>query len=85
MNYTLKSYTNITSGESLIESFNATGFLVQTEFRRPAKGDSMLTEYSTKGGVLSDFYDFKPTKESLKIDYNKPEKGYRSLYGKILR
>ena len=77
MNYTLKSYSNITSGESLIESFNATGFLVQTDFRRAAKGDSMLTEYSTKGGVLSDFYDFKPTKESLKIDYNKPEKGYR--------
>ncbi len=76
--YTLNNYTNVTTGESLSEQFNVTGVLVATEFSRPAKEDLLRTEYSATGEVLSDFYSFKPTKESLKIEYNKPSIGYRT-------
>jgi hypothetical protein len=77
-NYTLNNYTNISTGETLKEQLNATGFLVLSEYTRPAKYDLLTTTYGTKGEVLSDFYNFFPTKETLKIEYNKPEKGYRT-------
>ena len=77
-NYTLNNYTNISTGETLNEQLNATGFLVLSEYTRPAKYDLLTTTYGTKGEVLSDFYTFLPTKETLKIEYNKPEKGYRT-------
>ena len=78
-NYTLNNYTNISTGETLNEELNATtGFLVLSEYTRPAKYDLLITTYGTKGEVLSDFYNFLPTKETLKIEYNKPEKGYRT-------
>ena len=77
-NYTLNNYTNISTGETLKEQLNATGFLVLSEYTRPAKYDLLTTTYGMKGEVLSDFYNFFPTKETLKIEYNKPEKGYRT-------
>ncbi len=77
-NYTLINYTNISTGETLNEQLNATGFLVLSEYTRPVKYDLLTTTYGTKGEVLSDFYTFLPTKETLKIEYNKPEKGYRT-------
>ncbi|MCK9567114.1 MAG: SpaA isopeptide-forming pilin-related protein, partial [Methanothrix sp.] len=78
-NYTLSNYTNFSTGESLDEVLNATtGFLVLSEYTRPAKYDILVTTYGTKGEVLSDFYTFLPTKETLKIDYNNPEKGYKT-------
>jgi hypothetical protein len=77
-NYTLINYTNISTGETLNEQLNATGFLVLSEYTRPVKYDLLTTTYGTKGEVLSDFYTFLPTKETLKIEYNKPEKGYKT-------
>ncbi|MCX6679059.1 MAG: hypothetical protein NTX42_01650 [Methanothrix sp.] len=77
-NYTRSNYTNISTGETLNEQLNDTGFLVLSEYTRPAKYDILTTTYGTKGGVLSDFYTFLPTKETLKIEYNKPEKGYKT-------
>jgi uncharacterized repeat protein (TIGR01451 family) len=78
-NYTLNNYTNISTGETLDEELNATtGLLVLSEYTRPAKYDLLVTTYGTNGEVLSDFYNFLPTKETLKIEYNKPEKGYRT-------
>ena len=76
--YTLNNYTDVLTDESLSEQFNASGVLVATEFARPAKDDLMRTEYSATGEILSDFYSFKPTKESLKIEYNKPSIGYKT-------
>ena len=79
MNYTLNNYTNISTGETLNEELNATtGFLVLSEYTRPDKYDLLVTTYGTKGEVLSDFYNFLPTKETLKIEYDKPEKGYKT-------
>ncbi|MGB5099307.1 MAG: SdrD B-like domain-containing protein [Methanothrix sp.] len=77
-NFTLNNYTNVSTEESLNEQLNATGFLVSSEYTRPAKYDLLTTTYGTKGYVLSDFYTFLPTKETLKIEYNKPEKGYKT-------
>jgi len=77
-NYTLNNYTNISIGESLNEQLNATGFRVLSEYTRPAKYDLLITTYGMKGEVLSDFYNFLPTKETLKIEYNKPERGYKT-------
>ena len=76
--YTLNNYTYVLTGESLSDQFNSSGVLVATEFARPAKDDLMRTEYSATGEILSDFYSFKPTRESLKIEYNKPSSGYRT-------
>jgi len=76
--YTLNNYTNVLTHESLSEQFNVSGVLVATEFARPAKDDLMRTEFSGTGEILSDFYSFKPTKESLKIEYNKPRSGYKT-------
>lgn len=77
-NFTLNNYTNVSTGERLTEQLNSTGFLVASEYARPAKGDLMRTEYGDKGEILSDFYDFKPTKESITIEYDKPNPGYRT-------
>jgi uncharacterized repeat protein (TIGR01451 family) len=77
-NYTRNNYTNISTGETLNEQLNYTGFLVLSEYTRPVKYDLLTTTYGTKGEVLSDFYTFLPTKETLKIEYNKPEKGYKT-------
>jgi uncharacterized repeat protein (TIGR01451 family) len=77
MNYTLINCTNISTGETLNEQLNATGFLVLSEYTRPAKFDQLTTTYDRNGEVISDFYTFLPTKETLKIEYNKPDKGYR--------
>jgi len=77
-NHTRNNYTNISTGEILIEELNATGFLVWSEYLRPAKRDLLRTEYGTNGEVLLDFYDFMPTKETLKIEYDTPDKGYKT-------
>jgi uncharacterized repeat protein (TIGR01451 family) len=77
-NYTLINYTNISTGETLNEQRNATGFLVLSEYTRPARFDQLTTTYDTKGELISEFYTFLPTKETIKIEYNKPEKGYRT-------
>jgi len=77
-NYTLINCTNISTGETLNEQLNATGFLILSEYTRPAKFDQLTTAYGMKGEVISDFYTFLPTKETLKIEYNKPDKGYRT-------
>ena len=77
-NYTLNNYTNFSTGETLNEQLNATGFLVLSEYNRPAKYDLLTTTYGMKGKVLSDFYNFFPTRETLKIEYDKPEKGYKT-------
>jgi hypothetical protein len=77
-NYTLINYTNISTGETLNEQLNATGFLILSEYTRPAKFDQLTTTYDTKGEVISDLYTFLPTKETLKIEYNKPDEGYRT-------
>ena len=77
-NYTLNNYTNISTGETLKEELNATGFLVLSEYIRPVKYDLLTTVYGAKGEVLSDFYTFLSTKETLKIEYNKSEKGDRT-------
>ncbi len=77
-NYTLNNYTNISTGETLQEQLNATGFLVFSEYSRPAKYDLLATTYGMKGEAQSDFYNFFPTKETLKIEYDKPEKGCRT-------
>jgi uncharacterized repeat protein (TIGR01451 family) len=77
-NCTLINYTNISTGETLNEQLNATGTPIITEYTRPAKFDQLTTTYDTKGEVFSDFYTFLPTKETLEIEYNKPEKGYRT-------
>ncbi|MFA6372789.1 MAG: hypothetical protein WCW68_09195, partial [Methanothrix sp.] len=77
-NYTRSNYTNISTGDTLNELLNATGFLVSSEYTRPAKYDLLTTTYGRNGEVLSDFYTFSPTKETLKIEYNKPEKGYKT-------
>ncbi|MCX6677953.1 MAG: hypothetical protein NTU95_08435 [Methanothrix sp.] len=76
-NLTLNNYTNVSTGETLNEQLNATGFLIASEYRRPAKGDLMRTVYGAGGGVLSDFYDFLLTRESLLIEYDRPSRGYR--------
>jgi len=76
--YTLNNYTYVLTGESLSDQFNSSDVLVATEFARPAKDDLMRTEYSATGEILSDFYSFKPTRESLKIEYNKPSSGYKT-------
>ena len=77
-NYTLKNYTNISTGETLKEQLNASGFLVFSEYIRPAKRDLLAITYDMNGKVLSDFYTFLPTNETLKVEYNKPEKGYKT-------
>lgn len=77
-NYTRNNYTNISTGEILTEELNATGFLVWSEYFRPAKRDLLRTEYGAGGEVVSDFYDFMPTKETLKIEYDTPDKGYKT-------
>ncbi len=77
-NFALNNYTNISTGETLNEQLNASGFLVLSEYTRPEKYDILFTSYRMKGEVLSDFYTFLPTKETLKIEYDKPEKGYRT-------
>lgn len=77
-NYTLNNYTNISTGEILTEELNATGFLVWSEYYRPDKRDLLRTEYGANGEVVSDFYDFMPTKETLKIEYDTPDKGYKT-------
>jgi len=77
-NYTQSNYTNISTGETLNEQLNATEFLLLSEYTRLAKYDLLTTTYGMKGEVLSDFYNFLPTKETLKIEYDKPEKGYRT-------
>jgi len=77
-NYTLINCTNISTGETLNEQLNSTGFPILSEYTRPAKFDQLTTTYDTKGEVISDFYTFLPTKETLKIEYNKPDKGYRT-------
>ncbi len=78
-NYTFNNYTNISTGETLNEQLNATGFLVLSEYNRPNKYDILVTTYGMKGEVISDFYTFLPTKETLEIEYNKPEKGYNTF------
>jgi len=78
-NYTLINCTNISTGETLNEQLNATGFQILSEYTRPAKFDQLTTTYDAKGEVVSDFYTFLPTKETLKIEYNKPDKGYRTF------
>ncbi len=75
-----ESLSEVASGESLSEELNATGFLIRSEYRRPAKEDLLVTEYGAKGEVISEFYNFMPTKESLQIYYDQPEKGYRTYY-----
>jgi len=78
-NYTLNNFTNISNGEKLSEVLNkTTGFMVLSEFNRPDKYDLLLTTYGMKGEVISDFYTFLPTNETLKIEYNKPDKGYKT-------
>jgi len=77
-NYTQNNYTNISTGEILIEELNATGFLVWSEYYRPSKRDLLRTDYGASGEVVSDFYDFMPTKETLKIEYDAPDKGYKT-------
>lgn len=77
-NYTQNNYTNISTGEILTEELNATDFLVWSEYFRPAKRDLLRTEYGANGEVVSDFYDFMPTKETLKIEYDTPDKGYKT-------
>ena len=78
MNFTSNNYTNVSSGEWLNELLNAAGSLVFSEYSRPDKYDFLVTEYGTNGEVTSDFYTFLPTTETLKIDYNKPQNGYKT-------
>jgi hypothetical protein len=52
-NYTLNNYTNISTGETLQEQFNATGFLVFSEYSRPAKYDLLATTYGMKRKLTS--------------------------------
>ncbi|MDD4650810.1 MAG: SdrD B-like domain-containing protein, partial [Methanothrix sp.] len=78
MNFTSKNYTNISGGERLNELLNATGSLIHSEYSRPNKYDLLVTEYGLNGEVISDFYTFLPTKETLKIEYNKPYRGYKT-------
>jgi len=78
MNFTGNNYTNISGKDRLIELLNATGFLVYSEYSRPDKYDLLVTEYGMNGEVISDFYTFLPTKETLKIEYNKPHMGYKT-------
>jgi uncharacterized repeat protein (TIGR01451 family) len=78
-NYTLTNCTNISTGETLNEQRNATGFLVLSEYIRPVKADQLTTIYGTNGEEISDFYTFFSTKETLKVEYNKPDNGYRTF------
>ncbi|MDD4448399.1 MAG: SdrD B-like domain-containing protein, partial [Methanothrix sp.] len=78
-NYTLKNFTNISNGETLSEVLNkTTGFVVLSEFNRPDKYDLLVTTYGMRREVISDLYTFLPTNETLKIEYNKPDKGYKT-------
>ena len=78
-NYTLSNFTNTSNGEAISELLNkTTGFVVLSEFNRPDKHDLLVTTYDMKGEAISDLYTFLPTKETLKIEYNKPEKDYRT-------
>ncbi|MDM7934925.1 MAG: SdrD B-like domain-containing protein, partial [Methanothrix sp.] len=77
-NYTLNTYTNLSSGENLTETRNSTGFLLSSEYERPVKQDMLRTEYGPGGEVVYEFYNFLPTSESLTIEYDRPQAGYRT-------
>ena len=78
INLTSNNYINVSSGYQFYELLNANGSLAFSEYIRPDKYDSLFTEYETNGEVKSDFYSFLPTKETLKIEYNKPQMGYKT-------
>lgn len=79
--YTYFNYTNTVTGESLSRVSDSNGFLNKTVYADPISGAMMTVYYTPFGQISSEDLFFPPpgAREYLKIAYNSPSTGYRTI------
>jgi uncharacterized repeat protein (TIGR01451 family) len=80
-NFTSYNYTNPVTGESLSKIFDSMGNLNKTVYFDVVSGAVMTVGYDTYGKIAFEEVYFPPpaTNEYLRIDYNHPALGYRTI------
>ena len=76
VNYTRYNYTGKLAGEVLIETLDGMGVINSSMYTDPISGSTLTTGYGKKGQVVFDVYKTNRTRESLKIEYDRPARGY---------
>jgi len=78
--FTNYSYINEVTGESISRIIDSNGTLNKTMYYDPIAGAVLTRMMSPSGKILSEEIYYPPpgTKEDLKIEYDKPAKGYRT-------
>ncbi len=76
-NLSVCSYTNMTDGQQLLEILDQNETLIRSEFSRTSQDDQLLSLYGPAG--RSDLYTSQSTRQSLRIDYDMPAAGQKTL------
>ena len=80
-NFTTYNYTNQVTGESLSRMFDSMGKLNRTIYIDAVTGAVMTVGYAASGKIVFEEIYFPPptTREYLKIEYDLPAPGYRTI------
>lgn len=75
VNYTRYNYTGKLVGDVLVETIDQTGVINSSIYVDPISESTLTTGYGNRGQLVFDDYNSNRTRESLKIEYDKPSRG----------
>jgi uncharacterized repeat protein (TIGR01451 family) len=77
-NFSGINYTNAVTEETLSQIIDGNDTLRQLDFTDPVTEGVLISKYNWLGNTTSEMYISRKTNESLEIEYDLPEKGYKT-------